>query len=163
MTIGYKKQRALNILQKIKNNNYKIAVFIGKYNKNICELFKDFSLDEWSSTDKQNLIANKEKKLELCLLRPYGKWFDYCFGNIQANIYSFCGIFSIDKRDIIQHPIERYKNLLQQLSNSSNPEVGHYIERSWSAIFHPITYTKVYVQLKVEQKENKIKLAYNSL
>ena len=51
------------------------------------------------------------------------------------------GVFSIDKRDIIQHPIERYLNLRNVVRIHSNPEVGHYIERSWGAIFYPLGYT----------------------
>ena len=29
------------------------------------------------------------------------------------------------------------------INNHSNPEVGHYIERSWAAIFHPFLFTKI--------------------
>jgi len=32
--------------------------------------------------------------------------------------------------------------LLDILSVGSNPESGHYVERSWGAIFHPMIYTK---------------------
>ena len=38
---------------------------------------------------------------------------------------------------IQQHPVEYYKRLRAMLENHSNPEVGHYIERAWGAIFWP--------------------------
>jgi hypothetical protein len=57
-------------------------------------------------------------------------------------MFCYWGVFSIDKRDIIQHPITRYIALINQVNTSSNPEVGHYLERSWCAIFYPMKYTK---------------------
>ena len=50
-------------------------------------------------------------------------------------------IFSINKLDIIKHTVDRYQQLLNAVSRHSNPEVGHYIERSWGAIFHPLIFT----------------------
>ena len=84
--------------------------------------------------------------LDLSLIRPFGKWYKYNFDNIIVNFVCYWGIFSLDKRDIIQHPINRYINLINQLNSSSNPEVGHYIERSWAAIFHPMNYTKLIIK-----------------
>jgi hypothetical protein len=65
----------------------------------------------------------------------------YYFNNIIIHNVSYCGIFSVDKRDILQHSVEYYKKLITQLSNSSNPEVGHYFERSWCAVFYPMNNT----------------------
>jgi hypothetical protein len=66
------------------------------------------------------------------------------FGNIdEINCLIYYGIFSISKNDIVQHSVDRYKKLIKDLSDHSNPEVGHYIERSWSAIFYPMNHTKV--------------------
>ena len=53
------------------------------------------------------------------------------------------GVFSIHKFDIIKHPISRYEKLLAAVERHSNPEVGHYIERAWGAIFYPILFTKI--------------------
>ena len=51
--------------------------------------------------------------------------------------------FAIHKLDIIKHPISRYQNLLAGVERHSNPEVGHYFERSWCAVFHPLKNTNV--------------------
>ena len=139
-----KKERAIQILNGIKK--YKTAIFLGESTNSIKNIFNEFKLDNWASSSVKNLEINNESKLELSRIRPYGNWFNYCFGNKIVTNFCYWGIFSIDKRDILQHPIARYANLKNQLSNSSNPEVGHYIERSWCAIFHPIKYTKIFVK-----------------
>ena len=146
LDMEYKKNKAIDMLTRIKNNDNKKAVFIGEYNKNIKNSFYNFKLDEWKSSNPQNFTINDESLLKLSKIRPFGKWYQYYFNNLLINYFSYWGIFSIDKRDIIQHPVQKYVIFLKQLESSSNPEVGHYIERSWGAIFHPIRFTKIYLK-----------------
>ena len=82
-------------------------------------------------------------------IRPFGLWFDNMFGNLQVNCLMYYGIFSIHKNDIIQHPKSRYEILIKDLSDHSNPEVGHYFERSWCAVFHPLNKTIVIKYKKI--------------
>lgn len=138
---AYKKENAKKILHNILH--YKSAIFLGTYSNNIKGQFENFTLDNWCCTDDANRSLNNESKLSPALLRPYGKWFNYHFGNIKVNYWCIHGIFSINKYDILKHNINRYKKLLFGLQNHSNPEVGHYIERSWAAIFHPLLFTKI--------------------
>ena len=98
-------------------------------------------MDDWQTTDKQNLTLCSETKLKLCRLRPYKVWYKYFFGNTLAKWSTWWGIFSIDKRDIVQHPIQRYQSLILTVNDHLNPEAGHYIERSWGAIFYPLIHT----------------------
>jgi len=137
-----KKQKATRILEHIKQN--KTAVFIsdGRHENVKTELY-DFVIDEWTSSDENNKIANPEKTLEKSPVRPYGKWFETNFDDLVINHITYMGIFSVSKEDILQHPLEYYKKLMGQLETSSNPEVGHYIERSWTAVFHPMNNTKI--------------------
>jgi hypothetical protein len=112
------------------------TVFIGQKYNNVREDLYDFQLDEWKASDAKNSQLNPETKLELATVRPFGKWYEKHFQwDIQH--VSYLGILGISKRDILNHPIDFYRNILTQLQNSSNPEVGHYVERSWEAIFHP--------------------------
>jgi len=138
INIPHKKDRAIDILNRIK---CKKAVFIGQYTPNVRTLFNTFTLDNWSATDPQNFVKNPESTLQKSPIRPYGRWFLYNFGYISPQIVCMNGIFSIDRRDVIKYPIFRYNKLVKQLSTHSNPEVGHYVERSWSAIFYPLIYT----------------------
>lgn len=142
LNIECKKQKANKILICILFSKCMNTYFVGHHQNDIFETFKDFKLDNWKSSDLKNLEINSESQLQLCRLRPYGKWYRYFFGNIKARWHTYFGIFSIDKRDVIQHPKIRYEMLLNIVSGSSNPEAGHYIERSWGAIFYPMIHTK---------------------
>ena len=141
LTSEWKKEKAKKILYNILH--YKTAIFLGIKSPNIKKQFETFTLDNWCSTDSENRKLNDETKLLPAIIRPYGKWFNYHFGNIKVKNWCTFGIFSMHKFDIRKHNIARYQKLLSGLSLHSNPEVGHYTERSWAAIFHPLLFTKV--------------------
>ena len=141
LNLGFKKNKAKIILFKIIQNNYENAYFIGSYVKDVKTKFKNFKISKYKSEDKQNLLLNNQTILKKCEIRPYGKWYTYFFGNTQANWFTMAGIFSIDKRDIIQYPVERYQTLIQTVNTHSETEAGHYIERSWGVIFYPLVNT----------------------
>jgi hypothetical protein len=143
LEINGKKSKAITILDRIKKNNYNRAVFVGEYSRNILSEFGNFTLDSWTTSFSQNSEKNNECALYPANIRPFGKWYLHNFGNININYYTFQGIFSVDKKDILQHPKYRYEKLLQQVEMHSNPEVGHYIERSWGTIFYPMKNTRV--------------------
>ena len=141
LNMSFKKTKAIKILNGIINN--KTAIFLGTFTRSIKDTFSNFTLDNWTSTDAANKTLNPECKTYPAALRPYNKWYNYMFGDIKVEYYCIHGIFSIHKMDIIQHPISRYTQLLNAVSLHSNPEAGHYIERSWAAIFHPLLFTKI--------------------
>jgi hypothetical protein len=138
---NHKKKKAIQMLNYIIRSDYKNAFFLGVYHRNLRETFQHFTLNDWKTTDTTNFSINSECRLKLCKIRPYGKWYTYFFGNIHAHWSTLFGILSIDKRDIIQHPKSRYQHLFQTVNKHSNPEAGHYIERSWGVIFYPLKYT----------------------
>jgi hypothetical protein len=136
-----KRNNAIRILSNIKRE--RTGIFLGKRTNNLKKQFKNFTLDNWSCTDPSNSSLNNESKLLPAVIRPYSRWFQYHFGNIKVRYWCIHGVFSIHKLDIIKHNIERYRELMSAVGRHSNPEVGHYIERSWAAIFHPLLLTKV--------------------
>jgi len=140
--LSYKKHKAVTILSEIIASNYQNAYFVGSCYNNIQKYYYNFKLDTWRCSDPNNRSKNSETILKKCYLRPYGKWYTYFFKNTIVHWSSLYGIFSVDKRDIIQHPISRYQALRNTVNNYSNPEAGHYIERSWGAIFFPMNFTK---------------------
>jgi hypothetical protein len=137
----YKKSNAKKILYNILK--YKTAIFLGTPSSNIKEQFNNFTLEHWCCTDAANQNLNPETKLLPALIRPFGKWFNYHFGNIIVKYWCIHGIFSVHKYDITKHSLSRYTKLLDGVGRHSNPEVGHYIERSWAAIFHPLLFSKI--------------------
>lgn len=81
------------------------------------------------------LIQNKENL-------TFGEWFDkYINDNFNCDKYHFYlkfgAIFTITKENILSRPKSFYENLIKQLNDTgSNPELGHFIERSWYYIFN---------------------------
>lgn len=82
-------------------------------------------------SDVTNKKINSESKTQLSDIRPFGKWYENKFNNILINHISYGGLFSVSKEYILKHPKTYYENLIENLSIGSNPEVGHYFERSW--------------------------------
>lgn len=96
--------------------------------------FYNFQLDNWESTNESNNKANSEKKLFRSSIRPFGKWYEAHFDkNVKYSGYG--GIFAVSDTHIKQYNKEYYEQLMQELNVSSNPEVGHYFERAWVAVF----------------------------
>lgn len=122
----------------------KKSVIIGDRLNNVAKDLYDFQLDNYICTNNENKLINPEIELEKCSIRPYGKWYNKNFGNLKITIINFFSIFAISKKDILQHPREYYINLINYINKHSNPEAGHYVERSWAAIFHPIDESCLY-------------------
>jgi hypothetical protein len=102
--------------------------------KDISSLY-DFTITNYASTSEENLSLNDESKLELARIRPFGEWSKSKFKNNSHTHYSNHGVLSVSKKDVYQRPKSFYEDLLEELSHTSSPEVGHYVERSWQPIF----------------------------
>jgi hypothetical protein len=141
-TNGTKYRKAVYIL----TNLVSASTFIGIHHQpSIKEDLYDFTLDEWSSRTNSNAKNNPESKLTPSTIRPYGKWYEHHFKTLETHTAPYGGVFSVYHKDILQHPIQHYKTLIQDLQVSSNPEVGHYFERSWEAVFGPLGKNTVFV------------------
>ena len=141
----FKKQlisrKLINYIEK-----YNCPVFISFddiKNNSVVDEFRYFQVNTYSSTTKENYALNKESKTEKCPYRPYYNWYNKVFGDRSSNAVIHYGIFSVDKRDILQYPKYYYENLIKYVNNTSNPEAGHYFEKSWGVIFSPFNHTKV--------------------
>jgi hypothetical protein len=139
--LKYKRKIAIKLLSEINARNN--AVFISLNEYDIKKLHYNFKMDNYKTAHSKNLSKNSESELKKSTIRPFGLWFENMFGNLKINCLIYYGIFSIHKDDIIQHPKTRYQVLIKDLSDHSNPEVGHYFERSWCAVFHPLKKTYV--------------------
>jgi hypothetical protein len=140
--IQHKMNKSLNLIQNMEKSGN--ATFIAhETHENIKSALYDLKMDTYQSTSSENKTANPESKLNESPIRPYGRWFESTFGEIVVSSISYFGVFSVAKNDILQHPLGYYEKLEAQLSTSSNPEVGHYFERSWAAVFHPMQNTNI--------------------
>ena len=139
--IPSKKQKAIQLLNNIIQSNYTNAYFIGTQYNSVKQHHADFQLDSYSCAYSANFNKTGRSDLLPCNIRPYYKWYNFFFGNITAHWCTYGGVFSIDKRDIIQHPKSNYVRIIQPVQTHFNPEAGHYIERSWGVIFYPLIHT----------------------
>lgn len=114
------------------------TVFIGEFFNNVKIDNYDFKMDIWSARHPRNIEINNESQLTPANPRPFGKWYEKHFNDIKIQYVSFTGILGISKHHILQHEKSYYEDLIQELTVSSNPEVGHYFERSWNAVFYPL-------------------------
>jgi len=135
---NYKWQRTQLLMNKIENNKNNSSIISGDYYKDsISSELYNFKLDDYQSVTIENQNSNSIK-LEPARIRPFGKWYANKFNDIKTYYLPYGGIIAISKNDIKQKSKKYYESLLQELSYSSNPEVGHYFERSWEAIFYPL-------------------------
>ncbi len=127
-------------------NKYNNAIFLSFKNikdNDITKEFKGFNVSAYRSTTIENQKINNEHTIRKSLIRPYEKWFYTQFGNIKVPYVIHYGIFSVSKEDILQKPKSYYENLVKLVSDHSNPEDGHYFEKSWGAVFYPFKHTKI--------------------
>lgn len=98
-----------------------------------------FKLDSYVASEAANAAMNPESSLQLSRHRPFGVFFRAMFPDTPAvHEVAYQGVFAVSRQHIRQHPRARYERLLSCLDSHSNPEAGHYMERSWLAAFHPV-------------------------
>jgi hypothetical protein len=136
--IELKYEKAKRWIEELEKRKFQRGVFIGLNVTNVKTQYYDFQLDEWTASHGDNMRLNSESKLKVANIRPFGKWYEAHFPAISTKYVIMQGIFSMEKQNIIQHDKTYYQSLVDELDGHSNPEVGHYMERSWGAVFHPI-------------------------
>ena len=106
-----KMEKSLRLLNLIEENDS--AVFIATKFKNVKHDLYSFQLNDWESSYGNNKILTKNDKLEPSPIRPFGKWFEDKFKNLNITNVSLLGIFSVSKEDILQHPKSYYEYLIE--------------------------------------------------
>jgi hypothetical protein len=111
------------------------------------EKFYNFTLDDYKTSYGKNSEKNSSTIMKKSAIRPLGKWYEKRFEQSQkvpVEYAAFMGIFSVSKRDVQQHDRKRYFELMEEVGRDVSPEVGHYIERCWGAIFYPFNDTIIF-------------------
>jgi hypothetical protein len=136
LQLKHKNNNAKLIFQKIPNSNTSILNCFYADNT-IYSKDKDFKIDYYVGSDDKNKLLVKDGTLEESEYRPFGKWFIHHFGEESKDKFKCStrfGILSISKEDIHKNTVDYYKKFYEEMK-FPNPEVGHYIERSWAPIF----------------------------
>jgi hypothetical protein len=133
LDLEHKMNKALQIINNI-NNMKKVYIF-GDLLK-IKTNFYDFVIDEYGSTHNDNkLIDNGSRFTTPCSTRPFGKWVEEKLGDKNIGLISYYGVAILTKEIIHKNPKEYYKQFIDELEVSSNPEVGHFMERAFYLLF----------------------------
>jgi hypothetical protein len=133
--LHYKLLKSKNLINHIEY--YKELVNIGTLTNSIKNKFYNFKINSYKTTYTNNYILNNNTEIQKSELRPFGLWYENHFKNLEITFHTWWGIFALSKEIIHQYPKTYYEKFLNEFKDYSNPEVGHYIERSWFAIFHP--------------------------
>lgn len=150
----WKQKKAKKMISQINKNNQAVILY-NENMENVLDKIYNFYLDFYENAFEVNRIGNSNSDFEPSKIRPFGKWYNYHFSDINLKYVTYGGIFSISKNDIQNNSQYFYQDFLNEISNSANPEVGHYIERSWYSIFYPIKDTKfIYYQHHPDEKKN---------
>jgi hypothetical protein len=144
LDMQHKYEKAKRILEETEQNGN--PVWIGFMHDSVKTDMYGFQLDDWQASQEINKSANPETKLELSEERPFGKWMDKNFPGVDATKISYWGMFCVSREEVLQHPKQYYSDLIKQLETSSNPEVGHYFERGWEAVFHTLSPKTKFIQ-----------------
>jgi len=106
--------------------------------ENLANDFKDFEIKEWASSHPENRAKNPSAVLGASRIRPFGKWYTHFFGDLVVRDVSYSGILAVSREAVHNRPVAFYESLEQEMRAHANPEAGHYLERSWAAVFHPV-------------------------
>ena len=139
----HKKEQTLKTIEYVENTND--SVFIAsKLDDNILTVFNDFTLDDYTLANFNNKLLNQTTKLNNCGIRPFGKWYKELFPDISINFTTYKGIFAVSKTHIKSRTKESYENLISYVNKYENSECGHYFERAFLSVFHPIPNKCIY-------------------
>lgn len=141
---------ASNMVREVRTRNCAVFANARFRTPGIARALGSFVLDSYVITDARNLAANPESSLDPASPRPFGRWFRKHFDGLIMQYFVMGGIFSIARRDVLQHPKSYYQGFLRELC-TTNPEAGHFVERSWTSMFYPLKDTIV-----LAKKENNL-------
>ena len=116
----------------------KNSVFRAMHEPNFKDKFAHFQLDVWRATNINNQENASKNSLHPSRIRPFGKWYDALFDGIETQYAVYGGVFAVSRGHIRHRTQKMYREFLDHFPQHSNPEVGHYFERAWLAIFHPV-------------------------
>ena len=97
-----------------------------------------FMIKKWQGLDSKNASHLPTVAVLPSTRRPYSVWYDHYFPDTTVNVVCYYSMLAVAAAHVQQHPVQRYRDLLAEVRVHSNPETGHYMERSWAAVFHPI-------------------------
>jgi len=131
----YFKRTMFNLFVLLSNKTNNTVFFRNPYP--VLYMFDNFKLTHHKTFSIENNIFDDCHVLQQ-YNGTYTDWYLKNFKNHNINYGSFGGTLAIHKKDILQHPKSYYENLISYIDHHNSPEVSHYFERAWGAVFDPI-------------------------
>lgn len=95
-----------------------------------------FTIDKWHGLTDINRAEVQKQTFTLSSIRPFGAWFQKRIPVAYKDLLVLNGTFSIPRGNILRYPRTLFEDWLNELKESGpNPEIGHYWERTWYALF----------------------------
>jgi hypothetical protein len=109
-----------------------------EYEKDVPTSMFGMLFDSYESRDKRNKEIYPSAVTRASPIRPFGLWYSLNFPGITIHHCCYQGIFAVERKHVHQRDRASYAMFIQYVDNHPNPEVGHYLERTWLALFHPV-------------------------
>ena len=133
--------RAINTVVESFNRNTTIISNAGHVMSNVKECNYGLIVDGYPMSHPTVGVSEHNYHTVPCSIRPFGKWYDELFGDIVIQNFTVNHIMAVKREHILRRPKEFYEHLITFVENveiGRQPEVVHYFERSWQAIFYPL-------------------------
>lgn len=137
---SHKKEKTLKTIEyvdKTKNSVFIVDHLENNINDKNNSIY-NFTLENYELANSKNKELNTDQKLNKCSIRPFGKWYDHLFPDININSINYNGIFAVSREHIQNRTKESYQELITYVNKDKNEECAHYFERAFLAVFHPI-------------------------
>jgi hypothetical protein len=114
------------------------TIIAGKWYDDVQRNLYNFSIDGWVGWSSDNQKRQPSSSCAPAPVRPFGRWYEVYIGSMKTHVVCFTSTLAVSRAHVHQHPKSRYEAILESLCVHSNPEVGHFLERSWHGLFYPV-------------------------
>ncbi len=119
-------------------HNERSAFVCHEYERDVPTSMFGMLIDSYESRDTRNTEIYSNAVTRAAPIRPFGLWYNLNFPGVPIYHCCYQGIFAVEREHIHQRDIASYAMFIRYVDSHPNPEVGHYLERTWLAMFHPI-------------------------
>jgi hypothetical protein len=140
---NHKKDKTLKTIKNVEET--KDSVFlVTTYQQPVSKSLQDFVLDFYPVANEKNRSLNTDFTMSKSEIRPFGKWYEKHFPDIDIYAVNYQTLFAVSREHILNRSKESYKELIKLVDKHKNEESAHFFERAMLAIFHPVPHSCLY-------------------
>mmetsp|Transcript_16754 Transcript_16754/g.28108 ORF Transcript_16754/g.28108 Transcript_16754/m.28108 type:complete len:342 (+) Transcript_16754:892-1917(+) len=153
-----KEDHTVKLLQRV--NTTRNTVIAGQWMApSIRNRLGSFIISKWSGRDSDNAKLLTESNAVDCMpatRRPFSAWYDHFFPGIKTHVASYYSMLAVHRDLAWKKEVGHYTQLLDELDVHSNPETGHFMERSWEAVFYPVPDACLFAARPIKQENSRV-------